>query len=522
VLLVRVPRLLVRMVRIASQERVNRYRLHWTRRAEPAPREGECAVAADRPPPANSGLADLLAQAGWRPETLARRVNAVLARSGADRTIHVKTPYRWIRGGELPHGDVPDLVAQVLAGALGRDVTYEQVWGRARTRSQAPLRADHGSDLPWDESGLLSLLGEPVPTRRTVLAVAGAAITGPAWTALDHPVPVLRSVADDAGRVTPPLLVMIEGIVTQAQHLDEQQGGAARGYVADQYTTVARLLRRASYDAATGRRLAAAAAQLAQTSGFIAFDAADDGHAQRWYLHALRAAHAAGDPALTASILALMSNQAADRSYPLDALQLASAAQRAARHSAPVVRSLVATRSSLGYAAAGDLTGFTHMREQTRLLQNEPSNEPDPAWAGYIDQVELDAITGRGLVLLAEHLPRQSRGLLSEATPLLHARAHTKPDAPPQRSALRHGAWLSLAHLAAEDLDRAAEVTRLAVARLPAVSSTRSVALLHRVEDQLRPMAARSPAARALLRELRAALRKPSAAHETGSAQQLP
>ncbi|WP_285558821.1 hypothetical protein [Actinoplanes regularis] len=346
--------------------------------------------------------------------------------------------------------------------------------------------------------------------------MTGAAMTGPAWAALDHPAPILQSAADEAGRVTPPMLKTIRSIVTQAQQLDDQEGGAARGYVADQYSALARLTRRASYDAATGRQLAAALAQLAQTSGFMAFDAAEDGHAQRWYLLALRASHAAADPALTASILALMSNQAADRGLPLDALQLANAAQPAARHTPPVVRSLIAARSTLAYAAAGDLTGFNHMREQTLSIQSDPAGEPGPPWASYIDRTELDAITGRGLVVLAEHLPRQRTDLLSQAIHLLHARAYTPHDATPQRSALRHGAWLSLAHLAClrrhqptsttDDLDRSISAARIAVTRVPTVNSARSVALLHRVATEVEPVAHRSPAARSLLRDLRSAL----------------
>ncbi|GAA1650406.1 hypothetical protein [Actinoplanes couchii] len=472
-------------------------------------------MAEESPPPANGRLSELLHRAGWRPETLARRLNTVLASNGSDRRIHDKTPYRWIRG-EVPHGEVPDLVVQILAGTQGTELTYEQVWNRARTRGPAPLRADHGCGLPWDSAGLLSLLGEPVPTRRIVLAVTGAAITGPAWACLDHPAPTLASAADAAGRVTPPLLTMINGIVTHAQQLDDQQGGAARAFVADQYSSLARLMKRASYDAATGRRLAAALAQLAQTNGFMAFDAAEDGHAQRWYLLALRAAHAAGDRALAASILALMSNQAADRGHPLDALQLANAAQHAARHAPGAVRSLIATRNTLAYAAAGDLTGFNHMHDQAATIRNEPTAEPGPSWAGYIDHVELDAITGRGLVVLAEHLPRQQTRLLRQAAHLLHARAYTPHDATPQRSALRHGAWLSLAHLAAlrqnqptsttDDLDHSITAARSAITRLPTVSSVRSVRLLHRVATEVTPVARRSPAARALLHDLRTAL----------------
>jgi hypothetical protein len=86
---------------------------------------------------------------------------------------------------------------------------------------------------------------------------------------------------------------------------------------------------------------------------------------------------------------------------------------------------------------------------------------------------------------------------------LLHARAHTDPAGPQQRSALRHGAWVSIAYTAANDLDLAVHTARLALNRLPAVSSARSVALLRRLHDDLSPAAPRSPAVRELLHDLR-------------------
>jgi hypothetical protein len=342
-----------------------------------------------------------------------------------------------------------------------------------------------------------------VPTRRTVIAVAGTALTRPAWAAVGRSRTVLRSVADEAGTVTAPLLAMIDFSVAQAQQLDEQHGAAARAYVADQFTAVGRLLRRARYDQQSGQRLAAALAQLAQTSGFMAFDSADDGRAQWWYLAGLRAAHAAEDQSLIASILALLSNQAADRGLALDALQLASAAQQAAADTPAVVRSLVAARSGLAHAAAGDLSGFHRLREQALHLLDIRDDRPLPAWAGYIDRVELDAITGRGMVVLAEQLSPQRPTLLRQARRLLHARAHTTVEATAQRSALRHGVWLSLAYLAEGDLDQTAVAVRLALRRLPAVHSQRSINLLHRLEDHLTPMSARSATAKQLVCELR-------------------
>ncbi|MEU1813322.1 hypothetical protein [Micromonospora aurantiaca (nom. illeg.)] len=342
-----------------------------------------------------------------------------------------------------------------------------------------------------------------MPTRRTIIAVTGAVLTAPAWAALHQPAPNLAAAAGDGGPVSPPLLDMIDTVVAHAQQLDDNQGGAARGFVSDQFAAVARLLRRASYNPAAGRRLAAALAQLAQTAGFMAFDAGDDGVAQRWYLTALRAAHAAADPGLTVSVMALMSNQAADRGHALDALQLAAAAQESAKATPPAVRALVAARSSLAHAVAGDLTSYTRTRHDTLELLDTTPDTPLPGWASYIDRTELDAITGRGLVVLAERVPARRKQLLHQAGQLLHARAHTSPTDAPQRSALRHGAWLSLAHTATGDLDRAVTTARLALTRLPAVHSVRSIALLQRLHDELAPAAPRSPAVRDLVNQLR-------------------
>jgi hypothetical protein len=453
-----------------------------------------------RPNGTNELLAALLGEVGWRPESLARRLNAHPRRR--DRVVHDKTPYKWLTRGNIPHGELPHLVVEILGRALGRELAYEQVWGVPPQRAACAVAADRGMDLPWNRAGLLSILGEPVPSRRTVLAVAGTALTKSGWMALTSPGFSLAATVAADGPVTPPLLDMVDLLVARAQDLDDQQGGAARGFVTDQFAAVARLLSDASYDDTTGRRLAASVAQLAQTAGFMAFDAGEDATAQSWYLRGVRAAHAAGDKALTASVLGLMSNQAADRGQAIEAVNLAAAAQEAANDGPPVVRSLVAARSSLAYATAGDLSNFRRMRDITLELLEDSSDRPRPRWASYADRVELDAIAGRGLVVLAGHLPVRRAKLLREATGLLHARAHTSPGDKAQRSALRHGAWLSLAYLAEGDLDNAVAAGRLAHSRLGMVTSARSVALLHDLRNGLRPVAGRSAAVRRLLDDL--------------------
>ncbi|WP_433501732.1 hypothetical protein ACQP1K_29285 (plasmid) [Sphaerimonospora sp. CA-214678] len=455
----------------------------------------------------NQALQLLLDALGWRPETLARKVNAALALlPGETRRIHEKTPYRWLRRGQVPHAPLPDIVISVLSEALGESVAFDQVWPAHRaSRSLAWVPADHRLDVPWDGAGLLQLLKEwpGMLTRRRFAAISGALLTRPAWQWFDHSPPVIASTRG-TGKVPGAVVTLIEDIVTKAQQLDDQQGGAAAAFVADQFNCVGRVLRDESYDASTGKRLCVALAQLAQTAGFMAYDTRRDGEAQRWYLAGLHAAQAAGDRALAASILGLMSNQATTLGKMNDALQLASAAQEACADAPAAVQALIAARSGLAFAAAGDLTSFRRTRDQALTMFDRAQAQQDraPRWAGYVNRTELDAIAGRSLVALARCIPARRAQLLLEAEDLLRDRALVDATSPYQRSALRHGAWLSLAYTQAGDLDQAVAMGRRTLARLPTVTSVRCVGLLRRLRDDLRPHANRVPEARNLVADL--------------------
>jgi hypothetical protein len=449
-------------------------------------------------------LSALLDALGWRPERLAREVNAVLAqRADSDRSVHAKTPYGWLKG-QTPHPPIRGIVVQVLARELGGyRVVYSQVWPSAPAREHHSRPADGAMlDLPWTQSGLHQFLEEwgDVLTRRQFSELSGAALTVTAWSLLDRPTPALTVLARDGEQITEPLVCLIEDTVARAQQLDDQQGGAL-GYVADQFTAVERVVRRCKYTPATGRRLYAALAQFAQTAGFMAYDSADDGAAQGWYLTGLRAAHLARDRSLIASILSLLSNQVATGGNPSDAVQLASAAELAAEHAPATVQALVAARGCLAYAAAADLSGLrrAHEESQARLAAE---TGPVPRFASYASRTELDAIAGRSMVMLARRLPHHSLRLLAAAEPLLHGRAFTDPAEIPQRSALRHGAWLGLAHAQTGDLSQAIVAGRHAAMRLPTVTSARSVALLRQLRDDLASHAHRHPPARDLVKEL--------------------
>jgi hypothetical protein len=444
----------------------------------------------------------LLDEAGWRPESLARRVNAALEQHPHKRRVHEKTPYRWLRG-EIPHPPVPDIVVELLSSALGSPVRFDMVWPDTARR---PSPQEGGEDLgvPWNHTGLLKLLKEwRMLTRRTFLTLSGAALTGPAWQSLDTACPI-PAVTGKGGRVSPSVVSLIEAMVAGAQQLDERHGSAAADFVADQFSSVSHLVESSSYDAETGQRLCAALAQLAQTSGWMAQESAHDALAQRWYDLGLRNAHSAGDRGLSASIMALMSNQATTLGKNSDALQLAAAAEQAAAHAPAKVQALIAARSTLAHAGAGDLAGVQRARDRAIALINDAGQDPDrsPAWAGYVTRTELDAISGRALVMLARYLPSRRRNrLICDAGTLLRGRALDTSEAH-QRSAVRHGAWLSLAYVRTGDLDQAVDTAYLALQRLPAVTSVRCATLFAELRTELAPHAHRAPQVRNLINEV--------------------
>ncbi|MGW5682884.1 hypothetical protein [Nonomuraea sp. NPDC003754] len=335
-------------------------------------------------------------------------------------------------------------------------------------------------------------------TRRKFLILNGTALTRPAWQWLDIPAPVPKR--GTSSQVPPPLLSLIETTVVRAQQLDEQHGSASADFVASQFACVARLVRNSIYDEQTGKRLCMALAQLAQTSGWMAQEAAHDGRAQRWYHLGLRAAHSAGDQGVAASIMALMSNHATERGKHREALQLATAAAEAASQAPTAVQALIAARSTLAHAGAGDLTGVERARDRAaELISN--ADEERPEWASYVTSTEVNALAGRALVMIAHTVPRRRDDLTRAAEALLLERALDPSDAH-RRSALRHSAWLSLAHVRAGDLDQAVHTGHLAVQRLPMVTSLRCLSLLGELRSELASHAKRSYSVQTLIGEI--------------------
>jgi hypothetical protein len=438
-------------------------------------------------------LAELLAELGWSPRALARRLNRLY---GAG-TVAESAPYHWRDSGGIPRPPIPTYVATALGRELGRIVSVEELWRGRAPESPMILTADEGIGVqPWSRNGMLAILEDWVVSglvdRRQFLAVTGAAIT----TAIAGYDPdKLGRVASAAagGRAGNPLLEQIEQSIPHLQRLDDAKGGGAHlTYVGTQFRAVAVVLQQGGHATKIEARLLACLSELGQLAGWMALDAGKHGLAQRYLLTALRAAEAAGYRSMAAHILADLSFQAAGCEEDVDAVYFAEAAQRAALGTPATVHASVLSRSAYGYAVAGDKDSFDRAYNQSRDIVEQRGGD-EPPWMYYLTANHLDAqagcaLTHAGSRALDNGDPKEARPLLDRGSSLLRTGAHAAPlnDESQQRRAMFEGAWLAVAAAGRGDLEQACIEGRRAVARTTNVTSDRSVGVLRTLHVRLR------------------------------------
>lgn len=438
-------------------------------------------MVADTP---NETLDRLLGCLSWSGERLAREVCRVLG-TGA---VHPTAPYKWLKGHRPRRDEVRQATAFVLSQASSRLIPVSELWPGCAPHDSRLIPATAGMEIPWTLAGTLAiahdwLLGG-LMDRRVFMAVSGSALTQLAWTAVNTE-PARLAAALGGGQVDSTLIAQVEQTIPRLRQLDDQQGGggAALTYVNAQFQVVAQLLHTAEHGGQITRRLLVAFAELGQLAGWMAADAERDGLAQRYYLTALRAAHNAGDKALGAHVLGAMACHAVVREQATDAISLGTAAVELAHRSPVIVQALVTSRLAYGYALVGDAERFHAAHGRVRELVEHPTGH-QPRWAYYVSPQFADTQGGFSQVSLGMACSRNSRRHLSNAVTLLTPSATIDYWSP--RDAILHGTALATAYIGCGELERACEVGRSALHRLPHVDSPRCLTDLRRLADELR------------------------------------
>jgi hypothetical protein len=352
----------------------------------------------------NESLRALLAEAGWRPETFAKRITAYARRRQLRISVHEKTPYSWLRDGRCPHDPIPQLASDVLAEQLGRDLNPADLgW---KTKQHGMPRADDGLTDLWFPGGAILGLREVAKAvhRRDFLTLTGSALTTVAHQWMVTDTPRLAAVLTGGSRVDDHLVADFERLADLRRRMDDELGGGAlyEAVNAD-LRLVARILSDARYPETLGRRLYSVAAELARIAGWSCHETGAEGAAQRYWLVALRAAEQAEDKPLGANILMFMGIQNSAVGNPRDSVTLFSSARYAGGSALGATqRAAIASLEAGAHARAGDAHATAARVDEAlaEIADSRPAD--DPAWIYWVTKPQLSGDVGSAFLHLGD------------------------------------------------------------------------------------------------------------------------
>ncbi|HEU0090167.1 MAG TPA: hypothetical protein VFQ77_21350 [Pseudonocardiaceae bacterium] len=372
----------------------------------------------------NVVLERMLGQARWSPENLGDRVNELAVRLGLRVRVNRRYVRRWVYAEKgrvaprVPRDPLPSLVCLVLQQRLGEAVSPEML-GWPASRGVVYVAAEDGLHQSWDAAGAIAALDEVVDAgsmeRRHFMAITGLTLTAVAHQWLLDPARVAASVLGT--RVDHAVVDDLERVVEARRRLDDALGGGSLlPGVREDLRLVVALLRNSAYTEKVGQRLYAVAAEFARLGGWVAFDSGQSAVAQRYFMAALRAAHASGDRAVGANVLGFMAIQAAFSDSPKDAVLLTESGLAVAHELTPAVEASLHARLARGAARAGDAATWERANDRAFDLLSRSVPDNEPPWIYSFTQADAHGLAGQALLALGR--PKQAESELRRAVAL--------------------------------------------------------------------------------------------------------
>jgi len=272
----------------------------------------------------------------------------------------------------------------------------------------------------------------------------------------------------------------IEQITGQLRRMDDQFGGGTVLSMARNHAGhTLDLLRNYSYSESVGTRLHGAAAEILRLAGFSSYDTGGHAQAQRYWLAALRAAHAAADRSIGANVLAFMSLQAKDLELYGEAIKLAEAARQSYDGQSPQVTAMLNLRAAQAYASAGEAKPCRAAIDIAYdALRGQPSTSGEPAWCYWMDEAMANELVS-GCYMRLEDWGRAQSHLQTALRLQVN---------PVSREAALRQANLATTYARQGDVEHACRIGEQAVDILAAkVDSNRCVGKVRRLQTALSP-----------------------------------
>ncbi|MGC9536531.1 helix-turn-helix domain-containing protein [Streptomyces sp. UG1] len=280
------------------------------------------------------------------------------------------------------------------------------------------------------------------------------------------------------GRVGGDLPAKLRQRTARLRRLDDVLGGGDtyRTYLGEYQSTRA-LLRHRTYTQETGRGLLSVLAEQAQQAGWAAFDGGRHAEARGLYEASRIAAVDAGDAALAGNALAFLAYQGLREDRQAAVQTAARSCATAGPDAAPGVRALLYERLAWAHAVAGNADETERALDAARAALAEVDGAPQPDWAAWVDETELQIMSGRCWTELRRPL---------RAVPVLEAALARYDDSHARDKAL-YLSWLADSYLTAGEVEQAAKVTGRALDLSSGVASVRPrerlAPVLHRLGE---------------------------------------
>lgn len=329
----------------------------------------------------NERLAAVIAETGLTYAAVARSVVAVALEAGQQIRTNASSVHHWLNG-TTPEPATQDFLIEALSRRLSRPLTPADV-GLSSPDSRA--NADLGLSIGHDPMGTLALLGRADLDRRRFLVTSAYSVAASVLP-LDYVSDIAgRSAAARAGKVVGAAEVeAVRDMTRMFTEIDERHGGRHGRAALIQYllTDVAGLCKgrfRTEEDRAQMLSAAGAAVHLA---GWKAYDAGEQGLAQRYYHQSYALAVESGVIGHDGFVLRTMAQQGMKLRHPQYTLALAESARSRAHGKVDAqTEALFAVTHAHALATAGQRREAVRQVQTARDYLISAPGDDMPFWA---------------------------------------------------------------------------------------------------------------------------------------------
>lgn len=416
-------------------------------------------------------LAALIEQATLSHAGLARQINLAGSRYGL-RYDHASVA-RWIRDHAVPRDPAPELICAILAVRLGRRVTVSDIGMRKHQAAE-----DRPPTLAQATDRAIAVWHGDARGRVPSSVLTGSQATFPVWEWENPPEDVDVSRAGYR-KADPADVGSLKRAREHYQEMYRRVGGVpVRPRLLATLTEHTTPLLRSAYDNALGRRIYRAAGGLAVLAGICAYDADQQGLAQRHLFTALRLAKASKDRPFGAYIVAVLANQALFLDENRLVVQYAESALRSGGSTlGPALATDLYALMSKAYARMGD-TAACHdslrrcEQSAARIVAGTDLAEVSYVLPGLVETQAAEALRRLGDLTAAQAYAEESVRTVTDT----HLRGQ-----------VHRYAGLSLVLTARGELERSVHVAHQMLDRSIGMESGRIRDRITSVVAQLRP-----------------------------------